>query len=319
MSKLWKGIKKVFKKIVKVIKKVVPIVLAVAAIYFTAGAALGITGAAGWSGVAQTIGAKLGTGVLASTVTGAITQAGIGAAVGGVVSKAMGGSFTQGAQRGAAIGAVTGGFTGFRNFAPPAGGATTFPMPETPQLGGTQLDAAGNPVLGPQQYPPSGGTPLPVGPPVPTGGEAAAMNTAGGLTQPSITAPVVDKVASTVGSGAGEVVGEAGKELVKKPTFFAEGGWLERNQTIAGGAVSGLGQGIMAMAGADSDRDFLREKFALTAANYEGTDPGRNFRSLAGSEERQDRYDPRSYGSWEYQYDPVQGRIIKVPAGGQGG
>ncbi len=287
MSKIWKGIKKVFKKVVKVIKKVIPIVLAVAAIYFTAGAALGITGT--WGAMAQTIGVKLGTGVLASTVSGAITSAGVGAAVGGIVSKSMGGSFTEGAQRGAVIGAVTGGIGGYRNFTPPAGGATTFPLPDTAQLpGGTYLDSAGNPIASPSVA-------------------ATQPGGAGGLIQPSVTT-TVDKVAATVGSSV--------EEVVKKPGFFGPKGWLERNQTLAGGAVSGLGQGIMAMAGADSERDLLRERFSLTASNYAGTDPGRNFRELQGSEERKDRYDPRTYGSWEYQYDAQQGRIIKVPVGG---
>lgn len=312
MSKIWKGIKKVFKKIVKVIKKVVPIILAVAAIYFTAGAALGITGAGGGWAAAGKIGAIFGEGIVASTVTSAVYQASIGAAIGGIVSKATGGSFTQGAQRGAVIGAVTGGFTGAMNFTPPAGaegagGATTFQLPESAQITGQEL------------------APL-QGPPVPTGSEAATMNAATGgqsamanlplegVTAPTPAAATTPVAAATTPAAAAQV---PPPPPPPKPGFFEKGGWLNNNQTLAGGAISGLGQGIMS-GSAYNEGDFLRDKFELTAANYEGTDPGRNFRSLAGSEEIKDRYDPRSYGSWEYQYDPVQGRIIKVPAGGQG-
>jgi len=72
----------------------------------------------------------------------------------------------------------------------------------------------------------------------------------------------------------------------------------------------------MAGAAGDAEIDFIRERQNLRNKNYAGTDPGANFNDLAPG--RNDRYDPRSYGSWEYQYDPVQGRIIKVPSGGAG-
>lgn len=286
MSKIIKGVKKVFKKVVKVLKKVVPIILAAAAIYFTAGAALGVTAAWGTAagagtGIAAGITSSLGTGIIGSTVSGAVLSAGYGAAIGGVVSAAGGGSFSQGAKSGAITGAITGGALGaIKGISAAKQLASTPSGVKTfplPDSPGYGLDTAGT-------FLDAAGNPI-----------AAAEGSASVAT--AINAPPPPPPPP-------------------KPGFFAEGGWLERNPEIVGGAVKGVGQGLMAGAQGDADIDFLRERQRLTAANYAGTDPGRNYRDLAGSQPQKDRYDPSSYGSWEYQYDAGQGRIIKVPVGG---
>ncbi len=305
MSKLVKGVKKVFKKIVKVIKKVAPIILAAAAIYFTAGAALGITSAAGWGGAAASVTSSLGTGILGSTVTGALTSAGYGAAIGGVVSAASGGSFSQGAKTGAITGAITGGlkgaFTGIKA-ASAAGGVKTTPLPDSPGFGtpmeATPLDAAGNPIEFSGPYAPG------------VTGPSSAM------VPPVQPGPVVTDPGVVANTNPSSVVSGAEDVVTKSPGILGKGGWLERNPEIAGGAIKGIGQGLMAAGAGDADIDFLRERQRLISSNYAGTDPGANYRDLSGSGARKDRYDPASYGSWEYQYDPVQGRIIKVPVGG---
>ncbi len=277
MSKIIKGVKKIFKKVVKVVKKVLPIILAAAAIYFTAGAALGATAAwGGTGGFAAGITSSLGSGVLGSTVTGALTSAGYGAAIGGVTSAALGGSFSQGAKTGAITGAVTGGVTG-----------------------AVKGFAAAKDVAGGVSGPPA---------PTPDSVKTFPLPDSPGFTT---DIPGTD-ITQLAGAGG---LKQTGDEVVKAG-FFEEGGWLERNPEIAGGAVKGIGQGLIAYASADSDRDYIRERFRLTAENYAGTDPGANYRDLKGSTERKDRYDPRSYGSWEYEYDATQGRIIKVPVGG---
>jgi len=343
MSKVWKGVKKVFKKVVKVVKKVAPIVLAAAAVYFTAGAALGVTSATGgWTAMAGKVGGLFGEGALASTVTGAVYSAGVGAAVGGGVSAAMGGSFSEGAQRGAAVGAVTGGIGGYLGHTPIAEiDTSTLPqprgMPTTPQPT-APAPAFNGPYapgydpsaplagVGPEgqmlgDIPPAGGAPVA---PAPAPAAAPAPITApGGLDQtPTGTAGIgrssMDNMLGPDAASGAASGGNAVVEGIKKVggNILGKDGWLQNNQTLAGGAIQGIGMGMAANAEVEGNLEYLQKRQDLISANYEGVDPGRNYRKLAGSSSRQDRYDPRSYGSWEYQYDPAQGRIIKVPVGG---
>ncbi len=277
MSKVVKGVKKVFKKVFKVVKKIAAPALAVAAIVFTGGAALGIGALqGGWGAIASTIGGKLGGGLLSKVVTGAITQAGYGAAIGGVTNAIMGGSFSEGAKAGAIAGAVTGGITG---------GVQHF-MPSTPPAGTAPAGTA-----------PASTAP---GASVPSGGPGV----------PTALPP------STVPTAAPTMAPRGG--------LFRAGGWFERNQDMVGKVVSGVGQGLMAGSAADSEADLLRERYRLTAANYEGVDPGQGYRGLmspsraqvepTGAQPPPPQYNPRrSYGSFEYQYDSSQGRIIRVP------
>jgi hypothetical protein len=89
------------------------------------------------------------------------------------------------------------------------------------------------------------------------------------------------------------------------------GGWLERNQDLAGGLIRGAGQGLMSGADADADIDYLRERHRLSGSNYAGTDPGARYRDIAPGTSTQTPAD--RYGSWEYVFDPKQGRIVRAP------
>lgn len=321
MSKVWKGIKKVFKKVVEVAKKVVPIVLAVAAVYFTAGAALGWAGAAGgWTGVGASVGSAFGEGIVASTVAGAVTSAGTGAAIGGAVSAAMGGSFTEGAQAGALSGAVIGGIGGAIGYTPPTPEVTdALPPPTgalTPQAGvGADGQMLGDFAPG-APAPPANGMPPTTAAPPPPGAAATGAST----TYSSAAIEGSGKLGAATGVvGKVENVNSFGQGLKDfSSKVFGDKGWLERNQTLAGGAIQGIGMGLSANAAYEGEEALLQKRQDIISANYAGADPGANFRKLSpgGPAPRQDRYDPRSYGSWEYQYDPEQGRIIKVPVSG---
>jgi len=94
------------------------------------------------------------------------------------------------------------------------------------------------------------------------------------------------------------------------------GNWIKDNQVLVGTAVSGIGQGLMSAQEGAADRDLVRERWD----HYKGTDPGSNYQSLSAptqsgrgpSEAISDRLS-REYGGYEYQYDPAQGRIVRVP------
>lgn len=286
MSKVVKGIKKVFKKVVKVVKKVAPIILAAAAIYFTAGAALGVVGTAGgWGAAAGSISTSVGaTGTLGSVLTGAITQAGYGAVIGGVMSSANGGSFSEGAGKGAIAGAVTGGVMGgFGGAAAPTAQPTAgvTPPPAT-GIDPTTMSAADEAAAMGGNFSHETGM--------------ASVNTA---TPPPVNPASTPTPTPPPNSGSG----------------LAKGGWLERNQSFAGSMVSGLGQGLMAKGAGDAEIDALRERQKIINENYSGANPSAGFTPLAASKGGQspmDRFDPNSYGAYEYQYNPQSGRIERV-------
>jgi hypothetical protein len=95
--------------------------------------------------------------------------------------------------------------------------------------------------------------------------------------------------------------------------LLSQGGWLERNQTLAGNVISGVGQGLMAGSEADAERDLLREKYKLQGRNYQGANPNKGYRQMARGNgvAPSERFDTR-FG-YEYKYDPQQGRIVRVP------
>lgn len=280
ISSVFKGIKKVFKKVVKVVKKVAAPVLAIGALVFTGGAALGLAPlAGGWGAAASAVTAKLGaTGVLGSALTGAITQAGYGALTGGLISEVSGGSFSQGARAGATVGAVTGGLlSGFSHLRNPQPPNLTGAAQRT----GVTVDEAGKVIEG-------GARSFPL-PTRETGGVSASQ---GGAAQ-----------AATGGRGLLSGIGKFAKD----------------NPEITAGLVQGVGTGLLSGAQADAERDMLRERYDQVRANYRGADPGSRYRDVAPGESNQtptERFDPRSYGSYEYQYNARTGRIERVPVGG---
>ncbi len=280
MSSLFKGVRKIFKKIIKAVKKLAPIILAVGAIVFTGGAALGLSFAAGgWSSAAATVGSTLGgSGLLGSVLTGAITQAGTSALIGGGIAAVTGGSFREGAKAGAAVGAVTGGLFGGISYAKGAGVSKP-----------GMIDEGG-----------ATGTPSSV-----------------------TTTPLPEQAGVNYQTGAGQAVDAAGNVIPAAGgsgggLFKNIGGFIKDNPEVSAGLISGIGQGLLAGSEADDYRALQRERFALTAANYKGTDPGRNYSNFApGTSELspEERFDPKSYGSFEYRFDPKVGRIVKMPVG----
>ncbi|MEQ1888040.1 MAG: hypothetical protein ABL951_02535 [Alphaproteobacteria bacterium] len=143
------GLKKLFKKVIKTAVKVAPLALAAGAVVMTAGAALGVTAAAGgWGGAITNLVARIGAkGILGSVLTGALTNAGYGAAIGAAGAALTGNSVSKGALMGAATGAVTGGITGgFRTPAPATGSVgVNLPNNAAPQMDapGLELSRAG--------------------------------------------------------------------------------------------------------------------------------------------------------------------------------
>lgn len=287
MSGIIRGVKRVFKRVVKVIKKIAPIALAVGALVFTGGAALGLTSmAGGWGATAASISSALGaTGTAGAALTGAITQAGYGALIGGGISKLSGGSFSKGAQMGALSGAVTGGVTGaFKSAAAGAQGA---------QQGTATASQAGSV----------------------TGQAGAAAPTAAGQT--AVSPAVQGALENTQGilTRTGEALRNTGGTggLLSKV-----GGWVERNQTLVGNTVSGLGQGLLSGASADAEKDLLKERYRRIEGNYAGTNPSGGYRSLApgeGGKSPTERFTPGYYaaGRYEFRYSPQSGRIERVP------
>lgn len=296
MSGVVRGVKKVFKKVAKVVKRVAPIVLAAAAIYFTAGAAMGAAGAAGgWGAAASSLGTTIGgTGTLGSVLGGAITQAGYGAAIGGVMSKAQGGSFSDGARAGAAVGAVTGGVGGYMNAGQAAQGATV-------QTQGVEASLTGeNAVLAPEYAKAQKGL---MSQPnfANTGSGNAVQSAIQGNAAMTTPAPAV-----TQGGG---LMNSAGNALSKV------GDWVTKNQTLVGSMVQGVGQGMGAEAEADALRRAERERYNRIADSYAGAsiNPGINYRSPDRAMSPAERFSPEYYSSYEFRYDPKQGRIVRAP------
>lgn len=265
LKKIASGVKKAFKPVTKTVMKVAPYALAGAAIYFTAGAALGVAGAAGgWGAAAGTIGSKLGTGMLAKAVTGAITQAGYGAAIGGAMSAATGGSVTKGMQAGAVTGAVTGGLMG-------GAGMRTDP-----------LAGAG-------------------------GGAPGLDEHAAGVLREEMAGTAAGGAAG--GGGAPSAGGAGG--------LFSQGGWLERNQKLAGGLITGVGAGLTAAGQASADKKRILQIDRMETQRHEGMDPMAGYSQLERTpgQSPTERFSSASYGSFEFQYDPAQARIVRVPRG----
>lgn len=274
MSGVVKAVKKVFKPIVKVVKKIAVPLLIAGAVILTGGAALGVLPAVG------TVLGSIGiSGTLGTVLTGAVTSAGWGAVIGGATSALTGGSFMDGVKQGALVGGITGAATGL--LAP--GIVSNIP-------GAT----------------PSGAAPAPVAAPVSTSGGSSALSPVAVTAKPiptSIHAPVVGPGAAPSGSMASRILAApsstsspSGFSISRVATtpgpastsgsggFLGTGGWLERNQYLAGTAVSGLGQGLLASAGADNgadERRYQRENYDTGGSEWETR--GRRAEANVGS------------------------------------
>lgn len=219
---------------------------------------------------------------MGGALTGAITQAGYGALIGGGISKLSGGSFSQGAQMGALGGAITGGVTGaFSSMGSAATGTAK----------ATQQAATGTSQAG-----------------TPTGFPSAGQ--AGQAASGTATGQVANQ---TAGQVAGQTAAKTTGGLLSKV-----GGWVERNQTLVGNTVSGLGQGLLSGASADAEKDLLNERYHKIEQNYAGTNPSSGYRGLAPGQSGQsptERFTPGYYaaGRYEFRYSPQSGRIERVP------
>lgn len=100
------------------------------------------------------------------------------------------------------------------------------------------------------------------------------------------------------------------------------GGWLERNQTLVGNVVSGLGGGLLkGLAAKDSGKAYsraLETKQALIDRNYSGAGRGlltaentAYLQNQPGRPSPTQRFDPSTYGG-QYVFDPELGRIVFV-------
>jgi len=152
---------------------------------------------------------------------------------------------------------------------------------------------------------------------------ASGVEGYGPITEGSVTTtPLPETAGVNYGAGTGQAVDAAGNVIPAatqgKGLLRGVGSFIKDNPEIAGGIITGIGQGLLSGSEADAEKDLLRERYRLTAANYEGSDPGATYRGFApgtSGVSPTERFDSRNYGSWSYEYDPKQGKIVKVPAG----
>lgn len=276
MSGALKSVGKVFKKVAKVVKKVAVPALIVGAVVLTGGAALGALPALG-----TTLGGLGLSTTMTGVLTGAISGAGYGALAGGAVAAISGRNVWKGAMAGGVTGAVTGGVLG--GVSPgtvgvkPAPGA---PTAAAPTGGGGMLSQPGSALA---QSQPGLGTGLGAGADV---GATAVQAAAPGITA---TAPA----AAAPAAGGGML-----------PGFL--------NTQAGAGLVSGVGQGLMALA----EPDPYKQRAKLIERNY-GADGGGGMLARVqlenkGQPDPKERFDPRYYGG-QYRYDPSRGGVYFMP------
>lgn len=327
-----------FERVLKTVKKVAPIVLGAATIFFTAGAALGIPGTAGgWGGAVSSLVETVGLdGVLGNALTGAITQAGYGAAMGGMVSALGGGDVSDGAGIGALAGAATGGTMGALGMqTDPLAGAFEDDPPVTAQGAGTTNPPATNSV-GSDQMPLSSAQAAAVDKPLAAATSNTQWSQSPGL-QAATEGPAAVQAAAQTAATSSSVQPPASGGV------FGEGGWMERNQGLAGGLVKGAGQGLIAMASAGDEADAAERIAELkmqqdeaqrdaVAANYGVSDGrqqqiGRGLLTMADAQRQMGRqpsrptpkqaFDDRYVDgrTSRYVWDRRAGRMVVVPAG----
>lgn len=300
MSGAVKSVKKVFKKVTKsVIGKVV---IGAAAAFLTMGLGSAALGAMGAS--SAFVNSTMGT-----VLSGAIS----GAAAGGLTSALTGGDIGKGLLFGGVGGAVVGGLKSALGMvpegaaaggAPDASSAANAAQNVGPLSQNVSPDAIGQAAVGSPQA-------FGAGPTIPAAGDALGQAQAG----------------ATGAFGSGPAAAAAASPVQTASQGLL--GWLERNQTLAGSVISGVGAGMMGAAKADSDQDVMRlamerdeAERAARRASHDGvgtrgllTDA--NLAYMDQQPQRPtptQRFDPISYRG-EYVYDANLGRIVFVPTG----
>jgi hypothetical protein len=130
------------------------------------------------------------------------------------------------------------------------------------------------------------------------GGAAAGGATTKGVGLSTVKGTVVSKGATTAGAGK----------------FAKVGAFLSKNKDLIGNVIGGVGAAIGADRDAKAQRDLMRERVALTSANYKGAKPSGTFRGLApGTSGQSPSARFEKYDNYEYRYDPAQGRIVRAP------
>jgi hypothetical protein len=288
MSGVIKSVGKIFKRVASSASKILPVALATGAVLFTAGNALGVTSS--WGDAVKGVTESLGTGsTLSNVISGAVTNGGYGALAGAATSAISGGDVTQGAQYGAATGAVLGGAKGVYDSyaASPATAATSAGAPSvgtTGEVAPPPSDASGSRTGLLNSNAPEAKPPTPASPSnIATG--AAASSPA-----PTTNAGILDR-----------------------------GGWLERNGTLVGNTVAGLGKGLMAADG-DAQAKALEQRAEIARTNYGSPRVGLLTASNGGPRPQaaqEARMTPRQRFSLagvqgQYVFDPASNRYVLV-------
>ena len=281
---------KVFKGVKKVFKKVAKVVKKVAPIVLAIGA------------IAYTGGAALG---LSSMSFGTAVSGMVGSSIAGssTLASAVAGAITQ-AGYGAATGALISGVTGGDVMKGAQTGALT---------GAVTGGITGG----------MGGNIDPLGDWASKAGGAAASTAPAAMSIPGTAGPMssTPQLASA---------GTSAADAASKGTgFLAQGGWLERNQELAGGVVKGVGgallQGMGDQGAAQAGLDRDREQRAAVAANYGGSGTGLlssyQAPNITGQQPTINQQfkgfsqpSPSINKAVRYVYDVQQGRIVTVPS-----
>ncbi len=224
MCSPFRAIGKVFKKVLKAIRKVAPIALAIGAVVFTVGGAMGVGSmAGGWGGAVGKLTSTLG---LNSTLGNIVTGAITQAGYGAALGGGLSAMTGGDFATGAERGALVGGVTG---------GVTGGFSPENidPLRGFTTPDASTAPGAAPAAATAPGTSTglLPAAPAAPGAAPTAAV--------PVPTAPV------------------AGTTPAAAPS------WLSEHQTLVGGALAGIGQGLVSGMAAGDEAEADRETMGM--------------------------------------------------------
>lgn len=299
MSGVIKGVGKVFKRVASGASKILPVALAAGAVMFTAGNALGVTSS--WGDAVKSVTDSLGMdSTLSNVISGAVTNAGYGA-VAGAATGAIAGDAMKGAQYGAAAGAVMGGAKGaYDSYAGGDGGGAD-PAPSEAASGG---DAATTGAKVETAPPPSD---------VAQGARTGLLRT----NMPGATTTTTATPANAVSGTSAPTAASSGAGGI-----FDKGGWVERNGTLVGNTLTGLGKGLLAADAGDAQVKAMKERADILRSNY-GAGGQRtglltassNAQATAGQQPGMapsQRFSAAGVQG-QYVYDPATGRYVLVP------
>ena len=322
MSGAVSAVGKVFKSVTK--SAVGKIVIAAAVAYFTAGLGSAVLGATGLSTslspVMGTILSNALSGVAAGGITSALTGGNIlkGMALGGVGGAVMGGVQT-------ALGNVTPGNWAPQDPSNAAGNIGSGVGPDSAIQTGTDMQMSGPTAQADSVINTNTG--------LPQGDVPGATLGPYGVVPPSGTLPPVQDM-GTVGTAPGTQMAGVPQTQVSsglltgaKTAAQPDSGltkFVKENQTLVGGAVSGVGQGLLSGQAAEAQAEAYnkrteaqiaadKEKAATVAASHDGgmglLTPQTNTLNATPRPTPTERFDPRTYGG-QWNWDPAQGKLV---------